>query len=48
MYHYQNVSANDYAAFSGAKSIGSHFYRYIKPNTKRYPFRRIHEKKDGK
>ncbi|MBS0056928.1 KTSC domain-containing protein [Yersinia sp. Marseille-Q3913] len=46
LYHYQNVSADDYAAFSGAESIGSHFYRYIKPDTDRYPFQRINEKKD--
>lgn len=42
-YHYQNVSADDYAAFSGAESIGSHFYRNIKPNTDRYPFQRIYK-----
>ncbi|WP_327212972.1 KTSC domain-containing protein [Yersinia aldovae] len=47
LYHYQNVSAADYAAFSGVESIGSHFYRNIKPDTDRYPFQRINEKKDG-
>lgn len=47
LYHYQNVSADDYAAFSGAESIGSYFYRNIKPDTDRYPFQRINEKKDG-
>ncbi|CNE40326.1 KTSC domain-containing protein [Yersinia enterocolitica] len=47
LYHYKNVSADDYAAFSGAESIGSHFYRNIKPDTDRYPFQRINEKKDG-
>lgn len=47
LYHYQNVSADDYAAFSGAESIGSHFYRNIKPDTDRHPFQRINEKKDG-
>ncbi|HDL8434763.1 TPA: KTSC domain-containing protein, partial [Yersinia enterocolitica] len=36
-----------YAAFSGAESIGSHFYRNIKPDTDRYPFQRINENKDG-
>lgn len=38
LYHYQNVSADDYAAFSGAESIGSHFYRNIKPDTERYAY----------
>lgn len=47
LYHYQNVSAADYAAFSGAESIGSHFYHNIKPDTERYPFQRVNEKKDG-
>ncbi|HDL7813854.1 TPA: KTSC domain-containing protein [Yersinia enterocolitica] len=47
LYHYQNVSADDYAAFSGAESIGSHFYRNIKPDTDRYPFQRINENKDS-
>ncbi|ENA1773847.1 KTSC domain-containing protein [Yersinia ruckeri] len=47
LYHYQNVSADDYAAFSGAESIGTHFYRNIKTDTDRHPFQRINEKKDG-
>ncbi|CAI2430286.1 KTSC domain-containing protein [Serratia liquefaciens] len=46
LYHYSNVTAEDFAAFSGAESVGSHFYKHIKADTERFPFQRINEKKD--
>jgi hypothetical protein len=38
LYHYENVTAEEFAAFKGAESIGSHFYRVIKPHKEKYPF----------
>jgi len=38
LYHYENVTAEEFAAFKGAESIGSHFYKNIKPNKEKYPF----------
>lgn len=46
LYHYSNVTADDFASFLGAESVGSHFYKHIKPDTERYPYQRINEKKD--
>lgn len=43
VYHYANVTAEDFAAMSGAESIGSHFYREIKPKTEKHPFTRVPE-----
>ena len=43
LYHYDNVTAEDFAAFQGAESIGSHFYKHIKPAAEKYPFRKIDE-----
>lgn len=45
LYHYQNVTADEFAAFKGAESVGSHFYKNIKPDTERYPYQRINEEK---
>ncbi|AHG22167.1 hypothetical protein Z042_23005 [Chania multitudinisentens RB-25] len=45
LYHYQNVTADDFAAFKGAESIGSHFGRCFKADTERFPFQRINEEK---
>jgi hypothetical protein len=45
LYHYKNVTADDFAAFKGAESVGSHFYKNIKPDTDRYPYQRINEEK---
>lgn len=36
-YHYQNFSADDYAAFASAESMGKYFYKHIKPATEKYP-----------
>lgn len=46
LYHYSNVSAEDFAAFRDAESTGSHFYKHIKADAERFPFQRINEKKD--
>ena len=38
IYHYANVTAEDFAAFKKAESIGTHFGKYIKPEIEKYPF----------
>lgn len=43
LYHYDNFTAEDFAAFSEAESIGSHFGKHIKPYDKKYPYRKIDE-----
>ncbi|HEX8610204.1 MAG TPA: KTSC domain-containing protein [Telluria sp.] len=37
VYQYANFSADDYAAFAGAESVGKHFYKHIKPFGDKYP-----------
>jgi hypothetical protein len=41
LYHYSNVSAEAFRAFRDSESIGSHFYKHIKPFKDRYPYVRI-------
>jgi hypothetical protein len=41
LYHYSNVTDEDWTAFSTAESIGSHFYKHIKPLSDKYPYVRI-------
>lgn len=41
LYHYRNVTADDFAAFRGAESIGSHFYKHIKPFADKYPYVKV-------
>ena len=41
VYHYSGVTLEDFAAFKSAESIGSHFYRHIKPFDQKYPYVRI-------
>ncbi|NOV25924.1 KTSC domain-containing protein [Cupriavidus necator] len=41
LYHYSNVTAEEFAAFSGAESIGSHFYKHIKPFSEKYPYAKV-------
>ena len=41
IYHYSNFTADDFAAFKGAESIGSHFGKFIKPNAEKYPFKKV-------
>lgn len=40
-YHYANFTAEDFAAFKGAESLGSHFGKHIKPHTTKHPFAKI-------
>ncbi len=48
LYHYAGFTADDFAAFQAAESVGSHFYRTIKPFPDKYPYTRIAEPvKDG-
>ena len=41
IYHYENFTSEDFAAFNEAESIGSHFYKHIRPNTEKYPYKKI-------
>lgn len=41
LYHYANFTAEDFAAFRDAESIGRHFGQHIKPNAAKYPYKRI-------
>jgi len=43
LYHYANVTTDDFSAFKNAVSVGSHFYKHIKPDTEKYPYVRIDE-----
>ena len=43
LYHYQNFTPDDWAAFQAAESKGSHFIRTIKPAVDRWPYTRINE-----
>lgn len=43
LYHYGNFTADDFAEFQGAKSIGSHFGKNIGNANDRFPFTRINE-----
>lgn len=45
LYHYQNFSAKDFAAFRDAESAGRHFGLHIKPFPDKYPFQRIDKSK---
>lgn len=41
LYHYKNVTAEDFAAFRDSESKGKHFGAHIKSNVEKYPFERI-------
>jgi hypothetical protein len=43
-YHYANVPSEEFAAFRDAESVGSYFYRNIKPFPDKYPYTRIEAK----
>lgn len=43
-YHYANFTAEDFAAFKAAESLGRHFGRQIKPFTDKYPFTKVADK----
>ncbi|CAG9255872.1 KTSC domain-containing protein [Paraburkholderia caribensis] len=38
LYHYSNVPAEEFTAFRDAASIGSYFYKHIKPHDTTYPY----------
>jgi hypothetical protein len=44
LYHYDNVTPDDFTAFQSAESIGKHFGKHIKPYDVKYPFRQIEKK----
>ncbi|WP_175682671.1 KTSC domain-containing protein [Burkholderia cenocepacia] len=48
LYHFQNVTTEDFEAFRDADSIGSHFGKYIKPYDKKYPYTRIDDESADK
>lgn len=41
VYHYSNFTADDFAAFKAAESIGSHFGKHIKPFADKYPYVKV-------
>jgi uncharacterized protein YndB with AHSA1/START domain len=41
VYHYQNVDSETFAAFKNAESIGSHFYKNIKPHSDKHPYVKV-------
>ncbi|AIV65710.1 KTSC domain-containing protein [Burkholderia pseudomallei] len=41
LYHYDNATPANFAALRSAESIGSHFYKHIKPHVDRFPYRCI-------
>lgn len=44
LYHYEQVTPEDFKAFRDAASIGSYFYRHIKPYDVKYPYVCIEKK----
>lgn len=47
LYHYANVTAEEFAAFKGAESIGSYFYKHIKPFADKFPYTRVGEPQEA-
>ncbi len=43
LYHYQNFTAEDFAAFRDAESKGKHFGANIKPFAEKYPYTKIED-----
>jgi len=41
VYHYDNFTSELFAEFKGAESIGSHFYKHVKPFADKFPYRKI-------
>jgi hypothetical protein len=41
IYHYQNFSAEQFAQFQAAESVGAHFGKHIKPFAEKHPFVKI-------
>lgn len=38
VYHYKNFTAQEFTAFASAESVGSHFYKHIKPHADKHPY----------
>ncbi len=47
LYHYSNFNAEQFAAFQGAESVGSHFYKHIKHKADVHPYIRVNEAEDA-
>lgn len=47
LYHYENFTAESFAAFRNAESLGRHFGRFIKTQPVAYPYRKIDESGNG-
>lgn len=43
VYHYANVDAELFERFRTAESIGSFFYKTIKPHADKYPYTRVEQ-----
>lgn len=41
LYHYDGCEPETFEALRGAESVGSYFYKHIKPNADKYPYRKI-------
>jgi len=41
VYHYENFTSEDFAAFKKSDSIGSHFGKHIKPHVEKHPFVKV-------
>ncbi|WP_295991716.1 KTSC domain-containing protein [Rugamonas sp.] len=41
VYHYQNFSAVEYAAFASAQSLGKHFGEHIQPHKDKHPYQNM-------
>jgi hypothetical protein len=41
LYHYANVSAEDFKAFKTADSLGRHFGQHIKPFADKFPYTKV-------
>lgn len=41
VYHYRNFTAQEYTEFAGAPSVGSHFYKHIKPHADKHPYQNM-------
>jgi len=44
LYHYDNVTAEDYAALQAAESKGGHFNKVIKADPVRWPYRKVEDR----
>jgi hypothetical protein len=47
VYHYSNFTADEFAAFKQAESLGKHFKAWIKPFADKYPYHRVAEQQEA-